>query len=360
MAAYHMHLSETLAPVAVAGITPTAGRRHSALVIRPRPTSVSELFIRADLTSDMQAVEQLLLRRAQSRSEVIAAASEYTVQAGGKRLRAALALLAARLGSYSLERVIHAAASVELIHAASLVHDDLVDQADRRRGHVTVHSRWDNDVALMVGDYFFALATSEMALSLDPRIITFYAEAVQTIVAGELNPVTRVEPFATALRQYLYKTGCKTAALFEAAAKAGMAAGGGDDAQIAALGRYGYDMGLAFQIIDDVLDFVGDERSLGKPAGNDMRQGTITLPLIYAVAGQPSALLRTITERDDVSEADYNQAIAEVVASGAIERTLDEARVYVERATNHLAAFPPSLAAQALVDLAFFVVDRQS
>jgi heptaprenyl diphosphate synthase len=360
MAAYHIQSSEVVAPVAVAGLTPTAGRHHSTLTIRPRPASVSELFMRADLTGDMQAVEQLLLQRAQSRSALIAAASEHTVQAGGKRLRAALALLAARLGSYSLERVIHAAASVELIHAASLVHDDLVDQADRRRGHVTVHARWDNDVALMVGDYFFALATSEMALSPDPRIITFYAEAVQTIVAGELNPVTRTEPFALALRQYIYKTGCKTAALFEAAAKAGMAAGGGDDAQIAALGRYGYDMGLAFQIIDDVLDFTGDERSLGKPAGNDLRQGTITLPLIYAVADQPSQLLRTITERSDASEAEYHQAIAEVVASGAIERTLDEARSYVERAVGHLAIFPASPAAQALSDLAFFVIDRQS
>jgi heptaprenyl diphosphate synthase len=360
MAAYHSRPSEVTSSVAVAGLAPFGSLRPAVALARQRATSVGEIFTQADITRDLQAVEQLLLARTQSRSEVIAAAGEHIVRAGGKRLRAAIALLAAHLGVYHLDNVIHAAAAVELIHGASLVHDDLVDQADRRRGLVTVHAQWDNDVALMVGDYLFALATSEMALSPDPRIITFYAEAVQTVVAGELNPVTRVEPFETALRQYLYKTGCKTAALFEAAAKAGMAAGGGNEAQIVALGRYGYDLGMAFQIIDDVLDFVSDERTLGKPAGNDLRQGTITLPLIYAVATRPSSLLRTITERSDVSDAEYQQAITEVIASGAIDRTLDEARAYVERAIGHLALFPPSPTLQSLTDLAYFVVDRQS
>jgi heptaprenyl diphosphate synthase/octaprenyl-diphosphate synthase len=329
----------------------------------PRGSQVaglSELFERAGITGDMQAVEKLLLERAASRSELIAAASTHTVRSGGKRLRAALALLAARLGSYSLPRVIHAAAAVELIQAASLVHDDLVDQAARRRGRVTVHARWDNDVALMVGDYFFALAAAEMARSPDPRIITYYAQAVQTIVEGELSPVTAVEPAETALGQYFFKTGAKTASLFEAACKAGMAAAGGSEAQIAALGRYGFELGMAFQIVDDVLDFTGDEETLGKPAGNDLRQGTITLPLIYAVGKSDSPRLRAIAESGARSDAEVSAAIAEVTAAGGVEAAMAEARRAVTAAIGHIAEFPPSPAHRALVEVAQFTLSRNA
>lgn len=321
---------------------------------------LADLFERAELAADLQAVELLLLERAESRSELIAAASAHTVRSGGKRLRAALALLSARLGCYQLPRVIHAAASVELIQAASLVHDDLVDQASRRRGRVTVHARWDNDVALMVGDYFFALAAGEMARSPDSRIITYYAEAVQTIVEGELSPVTVVEPAETALGQYYYKTGAKTASLFEAACKAGMAAGGGDEAAVAALGRYGFDLGMAFQIVDDVLDFVGDEQTLGKPAGNDLRQGTITLPLIYAVARTGSPRLRALVDDGSPSDAEVSAAITEVIGCGGIDAAISEARRFIDRAVSHLAVFPPSPAHSALVEIAEFVISRNS
>jgi heptaprenyl diphosphate synthase/octaprenyl-diphosphate synthase len=322
------------------------------------PASLSAILSYAHLHDDMAAVESLLLQRTNSRSPLIAAASEYTVRAGGKRLRAALALLAGRLGNYSLERVIHPAAAAELIHAASLVHDDLVDKANQRRGRMTVHARWDDDVALMVGDYFFALAAGEMALSPDPRIIAFYAQAVQTIVEGELSPVMQVAPFAEAERQYLYKTGAKTATLFEAACKAGITATQGSPEAIETMGRYGYDLGLAFQIIDDVLDFVGDERTLGKPAGNDLRQGTITLPLIYAVARGGSPLLQQIVH-EQPSEAAVQQALAEVLDRGGVAAALADARAYGQRAINHLQHFPASPAKRALIDLTAFVIERQ-
>lgn len=321
---------------------------------------LAEIFDRAGIAADLQAVERLLLERTESRSELIAAASSYTVRAGGKRLRAALALLAARLGTYHLPRVIHAAAAVELIQAASLVHDDLVDQAVRRRGRVTVHARWDNDVALMVGDFFFALAAGEMARSPDPRIIGYYAQAVQTIVEGELSPVVVVEPVETALGQYYYKTGAKTASLFEAACKAGMASGGGSEAQIAALGRYGFDLGMAFQIIDDVLDIVGDEQTLGKPAGNDLRQGTITLPLIYAAARSGSSRLRAIVTTENPSDAEVSAALDEIVAAGGVDAALAESRRFVNQAISHLAEFPASPVYRQLVEIAHFVLSRNT
>ena len=359
MAAYQLHTSGADSTGAVGTLASSAEPRP-ALARPGQVGGLVELFERAQLTADLHAVEQLLLTRAASRSALITAASTHTVRSGGKRLRAALALLAARLGTYQLARVIHAAAAVELIQAASLVHDDLVDQAARRRGRVTVHARWDNDVALMVGDYFFALAAGEMALSPDPRIITFYSQAVQTIVEGELSPVTALEPLELALSQYYYKTGAKTASLFEAACKAGMAAGGGSEAQIVALGHYGFDLGMAFQIVDDVLDFTGDEQTLGKPAGNDLRQGTITLPLIYALDRTGSPRLRAIFEPGTLSEAHVRAAMLEVLAAGGVEAALAEARRFVSQALSHLAEFPPSPAQRALVELAHFVLDREA
>jgi heptaprenyl diphosphate synthase/octaprenyl-diphosphate synthase len=319
-----------------------------------------EIFERGGIVDDMAAVEALLVARTASRSPLIAASGAHTVAAGGKRLRAALVLLAGQLGHYDFERLIHPAASAELIHAASLVHDDLVDQADQRRGVATVHTRWDNDVALMLGDYLFALAAGEMALSPDPRIITFYAHAVQTIVEGELNPVTAAEPFTIAVRQYLYKIGGKTAALFEAACKAGITAAHGTDSEIESLGRFGYDLGVAFQIVDDVLDFIGDEQVLGKPAGNDLRQGTITLPLIHAVANGGSDFLRQIVHNANPSDADIARAVSEVITRDGVERARADARSYAERALAHLDRFPYSPGLRAMRDLVRFVLERQS
>jgi heptaprenyl diphosphate synthase/octaprenyl-diphosphate synthase len=293
----------------------------------------------------------------------IAEAGAYTIRAGGKRLRAAMVLLAARLGQPHTAHAQHAAAAVELIHAASLVHDDLVDQADRRRGQTTVHRRWDNDTALMVGDYFFALAAAEMARCADQRIIRFYAQAVQTIVTGELHPVTDAAPYDTALQQYLTKSGAKTAALFEAGCKAGMVVGGGSTADIEALGRYGYQMGLAFQMIDDMLDFTGDERTLGKPAGNDLRQGTITLPLIHAVANGGSTWLRDDIARapaGSLSDAQVARAVDEVIALSGVRATQAAAETYAQRAVANLERFAPGPARQALADLARFVLARQA
>jgi heptaprenyl diphosphate synthase len=325
----------------------------------PLPANLNDILQRAALSDDLAAVEHLLMRRTDSRSSLLSAAGAHTIAAGGKRLRAALVLLAARLGNYDLERAAHPAAAVELLHAASLVHDDLVDHAERRRGHMTIHARWDSTVALMLGDYFFALAANELAAERDPRIIKFYTGAAQTIVEGELSPVTQIEPLDVALAQYRYKIGCKTAALFEAACKAGIAVADGSNEQIEALGRFGYDLGLAFQIVDDVLDFTGDERTLGKPAGNDLREGTWTIPLIYAVARSGSALLRDVTRTAPPSPAQALELVTAVIAAGGAVCAMDEARMTAARAIGHLDGFPFSSTMRALGEICDFVLNRQ-
>jgi heptaprenyl diphosphate synthase/octaprenyl-diphosphate synthase len=318
---------------------------------------MSQLPVSPALLADLQIVDQIIVERVQPRLPVIRIAGQHILTSGGKRVRAALALLAAQLGHYDLDRVLHAAAAVELIHAASLVHDDLVDEAERRRGTTTVHTRWDGNVALMVGDYLFALAAAEMALAPDPRIIEYFSRGVMTICEGELSPVLDVAPFDVAVEQYLYKIGCKTAALLEAACKAGMVCGGGTQEQVDTLGRFGYDLGVAFQIVDDVLDYTADEATLGKPAGSDLREGTITLPLLYAVEAGGDPALAEILDLEPADEERIEWAIGEVRRLGA-RPALEDARRYIERALAYLNPFPDSAAKHALGEIAQFVVTR--
>jgi heptaprenyl diphosphate synthase len=179
------------------------------------------------------------------------------------------------------------------------------------------------------------------------------------MVEGELSQVTQLQPLNTALAQYWRKIGAKTAVLFEAACKSGIAVTGGTSEQIEALGRFGYDLGLAFQVVDDVLDFVGDEELLGKPAGNDLREGTLTLPLIYAADVSDDPLLREIARTARPDPARVAETVAAVRAAGGDLRALAEARALVERARTHLGLLAPSPTRRALVELGEFVLNRQ-
>jgi heptaprenyl diphosphate synthase/octaprenyl-diphosphate synthase len=180
------------------------------------------------------------------------------------------------------------------------------------------------------------------------------------VVEGELSPVTRLEPLNLAMDQYIYKTGCKTAALFVASCKAGIAVAGGTPEQIEAVGRFGYDLGLAFQIVDDVLDFVGDEVTLGKPAGNDLREGTWTLPLLYAVDSSNDPALRAVVQTGHVDPEQVPYLVDLVIKTGGVARAMSEARYIAERALRHLDIFPPSPTKRALADICEFVLARRS
>jgi heptaprenyl diphosphate synthase/octaprenyl-diphosphate synthase len=322
------------------------------------PASLNDILRRAGIADDLARIEQLMHERTQSESAQLRDAGKHIVASGGKRLRAAMVLLAAHLGTYNFERAAHPAVAVELLHAATLIHDDLVDRAMQRRGRATVHARWDQDVAVMLGDYFFARAALELADEPDQRIIRYYVDAAQTMVEGELSPVTVLQPLETALTQYWRKTGSKTAVLFQAACKSGIAVSGGSDSEIEALDQFGYDVGLAFQIVDDVLDFTGDEETLGKPAGNDLREGTLTLPLIYAVADSDNTLLRTLAQTARPDQSRIPQLVAAVIEAGGTQRAMQTAREVVERAQQYLSIFPRSPYRQALAELAGFIVDR--
>jgi heptaprenyl diphosphate synthase len=321
---------------------------------------MSQAVATGHLLQDLQAIDRAILEKFKSRSILLNVASRYLFSSGGKRVRASLALLTARLGGqYNPQHVTAVATSIEMIHAASLVHDDLIDDADVRRGRVTVHQKWGSNVALMLGDYLFALAAGQMAEVGDPRIMRVLARSVQHICEAELSPVTDVDPLEEALNQYYAKIGGKTASLFESAAEAGMIAGGGTDEQIEALRQFGYEVGLAFQIVDDVLDFTGDEQTLGKPAGHDLLEGTITLPVIYAAADDgASAVVREAVYAEQPTPALVARAVVEVRRVYATRRAFADAERLVEQAIARLDIFPDSPAKEALVDLAQFTLNR--
>lgn len=302
------------------------------------------------LAADMQQIDQIVQARPSSRAAVISVAGSRLRGNGEPRVHAALVLMAAQTGTYVREQVAHAAAAVELIYAATRTHDDLVDEAERRRGAPRT-GEWGHGVALMVGDYLFALASGEMALSPDPRVIGYYAHAVMRITEEALAPPPPLAPLEEARARHLDRLG-GAAELYAAACKAGGACGGATPEQIEALGRFGHDLGLALCLGDEARDFAPPA---GEPAGASVRAGAITLPLIFAAAhGDRQGLAAAIDGDDPEAQA---WALAEVRRHGLAPTRAEIARLAAQ-ARVALAGVPPGAAREALARIADFAVAR--
>jgi geranylgeranyl pyrophosphate synthase len=287
--------------------------------------------------ADMQQIERIINERVHSQPSVVAIAAPQINRPAQGRLRAAMVLLAAGLGSYDIAQVIHAAAAVELLHAASQTHTLLIDEAQRRRTGNSGGALWSNGVPLMVGDYLFALAAGEMALAPDPRVISYYSQAVMELSEGALTPITALDA-QQGLAQFRYTQGGKVAAVYAAAGKAGMACGGGTSEQIEALGRYGYAVGLAGQISSEIHQFVhGEQESLFN--------GQISLPLIYTAKYEDPARLAAALDSEEPTEQAW--AVAAVRRYG-IEPAHAEASRLRQEARAELEGFAPSAAREAL------------
>lgn len=323
---------------------------------------MDDLFSRLGIAVEMARLEQYIGTLADSPVFLIAEPARHILTSGGKRLRAVLTFLSACSNGRPLpETAVYAAAAVELVHAASLVHDDLIDQSPHRRGRPTIHEKWNHDAALLAGDYIFALAARAIAAAGDLRVMAYIAEAAAAVCEGEISGVDQVEPLEEALAAYTFKIGHKTAALFEAAAKVGAACGECSADEIAALGRFGYALGMAFQIMDDVLDYVGDEQTLGKPAGSDLRRGLITLPLIYAVAHDDSdGFLRQVVARlgNAATSQEIAEALRRVRASSGPARAQEEAERYRQEALRHLGTAVAGPRRAGLEEIARLSVER--
>lgn len=326
-----------------------------------RLASLSDVIHRFSLEEEITQVDQYMESLVTTPVLTISQPARHVISAGGKRLRALMVFLAARLSQYDPARVVAVASAVELIHAASLVHDDLIDQSPRRRGLATVHSKWFRDAALVGGDYLFALSATAIARSGDIRVLDCLGRAAVRICEGEISLVQGVAPLAEALEAYFAKIAGKTAVLFEEGLKAAGVVSHATDGEIEALGRYGYNLGMAFQITDDLLDYIGDPVLMGKPVGGDLRRRQITLPLIYAAADGISPALRATIDRidDGASSEDIENLLAWVQRSVGIERSREEARRFCVEACQALQIFHPSPIRDTLEDIAWFVLERK-
>jgi octaprenyl-diphosphate synthase len=308
---------------------------------------------------DMHKVDALIRRRLASDVLLVNQVAEHIVGGGGKRLRPMLVLLAARAAGHAGDDHVQAAAVVEFIHTATLLHDDVVDESDLRRGRSTANSIWGNSASILVGDYLYSRAF-QMMVELDRmRVMQVMADTTNAIAEGEVLQLMHLNNPDTDEAAYGRVIERKTAVLFAAATRVGAILGGLPRAQEDALAAFGLDLGFAFQIADDVLDYVADPQTLGKNLGDDLAEGKATLPVIHALAhanDERRARIRAAIEAGDVSAL---PVIVEAIrAAGSVEYAHARAREYATRAEAALAALPPSPWRDALVSVARYAIDR--
>jgi octaprenyl-diphosphate synthase len=314
------------------------------------------------LAADMDAVNHLIRERmASEHAPRIPQVTAHLVEAGGKRLRPMLTLAAARLCGYDGPFHIHLAATVEFIHTATLLHDDVVDESQRRRGRPTANLLWDNKSSVLVGDYLFSRSFQLMVETGSLRVLSILSNASATIAEGEVLQLTAAQDLATTEAIYLQVVRGKTAALFSAATEVGGVIAGAPEEQVAALFTYGDALGVAFQIVDDLLDYGGTDAAIGKNTGDDFRERKVTLPVIKAVAlatPEERAFWVRVIEKGQQAEGDLAQARAIMARHGAMEAARIEALTWAAKARAALAGLPDHPLRVMLEDLADYVVER--
>jgi octaprenyl-diphosphate synthase len=329
---------------------------------RPHTRSAGDVDTLARLaTADMAAVDALILNRMQSQVPVIPLLAEHIVSAGGKRMRPLLTVAAARAAGGTIEHPLKLAAAVEFIHTATLLHDDIVDGSEQRRGKVAAHLIWGNATSVLVGDFLFARAFELMVETGQMRALGILATASSVIAEGEVLQLTRAHDLNLDKETYLRIISAKTAELFAASAEAGAVGSGADEATTAALRAYGMNLGLAFQLADDALDYGGSSEALGKNAGDDFREGKVTLPLLLAVArtrGKEDAFWERTINKGERTEDDFRRARELIIGTGSVTATLDTAGDYADAAKASLQVLPASDWRDALEMLADFAVSR--
>ena len=316
------------------------------------------------LAADMAAVNDLIrTRMASEHAPRIPEVTAHLVEAGGKRLRPLLTLAAARMCGYDGPFHVHLAATVEFIHTATLLHDDVVDESKRRRGRPTANLLWDNKTSVLVGDYLFSRSFQLMVETGSLRVLDILANASATIAEGEVLQLTAAQDLATTEAIYLQVVRGKTAALFSAATEVGGVIAGAPEAHVRALFAYGDALGVAFQIVDDLLDYGGSAQAIGKNTGDDFRERKLTLPVIKAVAkadAEERAFWQRTIAKGDQRDGDLDLAMAIMARHGAMEAARQDALTWAATAREALAELPDHPLRAMLQDLADYVVSRIS
>jgi octaprenyl-diphosphate synthase len=313
------------------------------------------------VANDLTRVNRLILEHMHSPVALIPQVAGHIVAAGGKRLRPMLTLAAARLCGYEGERHYGLAASVEFIHTATLLHDDVVDGSDLRRGLATANAVWGNKPSVLVGDFLFSRAFQLMVADGSLEVLRILSNASAVIAEGEVLQLATANDIETTEAAYLDVIGAKTAALFAAAAEIGAVVAGRPAAEVEALRRFGGSLGMAFQLVDDMLDYSARQAELGKAIGDDFRDGKMTLPIVLALRHADAAereFWRRTLEDQEQTEADLERAIQLMLRHGTLDATLDRARIYGDEALAALEPFPDGTAKRALAETVAFCVDR--
>jgi geranylgeranyl pyrophosphate synthase len=308
----------------------------------------------------MQQVEGLMRAQADEHHPDLRTALHHLLAAGGKRIRPTLVLLVGNMLGGDPEKLITLAAAVELLHTATLVHDDLIDDALLRRGNATLNARWSPAATILTGDFIFARAAKLAAETDCLPLMRLFAETLAIIVNGELTQLFTSRGIASR-ENYDQRIYAKTASLFEMSTRAAAMISPVDEATVAAMRKYGYQVGMAFQIVDDILDFNGDQAEVGKPVGSDLLQGLITLPTLHYIEDHPDDPdVRVLLEGNYSADRETMLRLVQSIRrSDAISRSMNEAEKYVAEALRALADMPAGTERQALEDLARYIVDRR-
>ncbi len=314
------------------------------------------------LEGDLARVNHLIVQRMQSPVALIPQLAGHIVAGGGKRLRPMLTLGCARLCGYAGDRHIPLATAVEFIHTATLLHDDVVDASGLRRGRDTANAVWGNKPAILVGDFLFSRSFELMVADGSLRILEILSRASSVIAEGEVMQLMTANDTQTAEAAYLEMIEAKTAELFAAASRIGAVVAARPAAEEEALDAFGRNLGIAFQLVDDMLDFAARQAELGKSVGDDFRDGKVTLPILVAFARgdeEERGFWRRTLEEMDQRPGDLEQAMALVERRGALAETLARARAYAATAIDALSQFPDGIERRALIDAAGFASERR-
>lgn len=314
------------------------------------------------IRADLEQVDREFGRHVQSQVDLIPKIGQYIQTSGGKRIRPAVLLMAARLSGYSGDRAVLYAAVVEFIHTATLVHDDIIDDADLRRGRLAVHSRWGNDVTVLLGDYLY-IKSMALALTHDTLdLVRVLCDVTLHMIEGELYQLTKNGDAEITEDEHFDIIRRKTAFLFGGCAQIGGMLGKVSTDREQALREYGFNLGVAFQIVDDLLDFTGDSGAVGKPIGSDLREGKVTLPLIHLLRqsndGAGSRIVHEIIASRSVTGEQWSELLRCLKEHASIDYAYRRAVEYAERAKKPLYAFPPSSERDALLALPDYVLSR--
>ena len=324
----------------------------------PRPTLDR---LNALVADQLNEVNRVILDRMDSQVALIPQLAGHIIAAGGKRLRPMMTLAAARLCGYTGERHIHLAAAVEFIHTATLLHDDVVDDSSLRRGNATANAVWDNKASVLVGDFLFSRSFQIMVADGSLKVLKILSAAAAIIAEGEVLQLMTSNDTETSEAAHLNVVRAKTAALFAAASRIGAVVADRSAVEEEALDTYGMNLGIAFQLVDDVLDYSAREAEMGKAVGDDFRDGKITLPIILAFrrgSDDERDFWRRTLEEDDQRDDDLARAMELIQRHGALADTIERARHYGAMARDSLAIFPDCDERTILQDVVDFAIER--